>query len=203
MDKAQQQYMRSILLWQDNWPDRGKQIWWTNSYRSWENINTYGGNTIPSNTAIRAERIYNQYPFATILFIVNLTAGLLSILFITRKKRYRYFTGLMAISWCVLTFTLALRWIINGTIPLANGYETMLLLSWLIMIVSILTTRKLQLMTTFGLIMSGFMLLVSHLGEMDPSITHVCLYWIVRCWVFMWVLSWCHTHCSHSRLSVQ
>ena len=66
---------------------------------------------------------------------------------------------------------LALRWIINGTIPLANGYETMLLLSWLIMIVSILTTRKLQLMTTFGLIMSGFMLLVSHLGEMDPSIT--------------------------------
>ena len=77
----------------------------------------------------------------------------------------------MALSWCVLTFTLALRWIINGTIPLANGYETMLLLSWLIMIVSILTTRKLQLMTTFGLIMSGFMLLVSHLGEMDPSIT--------------------------------
>lgn len=29
----------------------------------------------------------------------------------------------------------------------------------------------LQLMTTFGLLMSGFMLLVSHLGEMDPSIT--------------------------------
>ncbi len=28
-----------------------------------------------------------------------------------------------------------------------------------------------QLMTTFGLLMSGFMLLVSHLGEMDPSIT--------------------------------
>ena len=26
-------------------------------------------------------------------------------------------------------------------------------------------------MTTFGLLMSGFMLLVSHLGEMDPSIT--------------------------------
>ena len=77
----------------------------------------------------------------------------------------------MSLSWCVLTFTLALRWVINGTIPLANGYETMLLLSWLIMLVSVLTTRKLQLMTTFGLLMSGFMLLVSHLGEMDPSIT--------------------------------
>lgn len=71
----------------------------------------------------------------------------------------------------ILTFTLALRWIINGTIPIANGYETMLLLAWLIMIVSILTTHKMQLMTTFGLLMSGFMLLVSHLGEMDPSIT--------------------------------
>ena len=39
------------------------------------------------------------------------------------------------------------------------------------MIVSIATTRKLQIMTTFGLLASGFMLLVSHLGEMDPTIT--------------------------------
>ena len=120
---------------------------------------------------IKAEGIYNHFPFATILFIFNLTAGLLSVLFLAYKKRYRFFTWLMSLSWCVLTFTLALRWVINGTIPLANGYETMLLLSWLIMLVSVLTTRKLQLMTTFGLLMSGFMLLVSHLGEMDPSIT--------------------------------
>ena len=172
MDKAQQQYMRSILPLAGQLARQGKTDMVNELIQKLRKYQyTYGGNTIPSNTAIRAERIYNQYPFATILFIVNLTAGLLSILFITRKKRYRCFTGLMTLSWCVLTFTLALRWIINGTIPLANGYETMLLLSWLIMIVSILTTRKLQLMTTFGLIMSGFMLLVSHLGEMDPSIT--------------------------------
>ena len=172
MNKAQQQYMRSILPLAGQLARQGKTDMVNELIQKLRKYQyTYGGNTIPSNTAIRAERIYNQYPFATILFIVNLTAGLLSILFITRKKRYRCFTGLMALSWCVLTFTLALRWIINGTIPLANGYETMLLLSWLIMIVSILTTRKLQLMTTFGLIMSGFMLLVSHLGEMDPSIT--------------------------------
>ena len=172
MNKAQQQYMHSILPLAGQLARQGKTDMVNELIQKLRKYQyTYGGNTIPSNTAIRAERIYNQYPFATILFIVNLTAGLLSILFITRKKRYRCFTGLMALSWCVLTFTLALRWIINGTIPLANGYETMLLLSWLIMIVSILTTRKLQLMTTFGLIMSGFMLLVSHLGEMDPSIT--------------------------------
>ena len=131
----------------------------------------YGGSTVPSRTEIGAERIYNSFQFATVLFIVNLTLGLLSIFFLARPRRYALFTWLMGLSWCVLTFTLALRWIINGTIPIANGYETMLLLSWLIMIVSIATTRKLQIMTTFGLLASGFMLLVSHLGEMDPGIT--------------------------------
>ena len=39
------------------------------------------------------------------------------------------------------------------------------------MLVALLTTRTLQLMTTFGLLASGFMLLVAHIGEMDPNIT--------------------------------
>lgn len=172
MPKEQQQYIRSILPLAGQLARQGKidmlneLILKLRKYQY-----RYGGNTIPSDTVIKAEGIYNHFPFATILFIFNLTAGLLSVLFLAHKKRYRLFTWLMSLSWCVLTFTLALRWVINGTIPLANGYETMLLLSWLIMLVSVLTTRKLQLMTTFGLLMSGFMLLVSHLGEMDPSIT--------------------------------
>ncbi|SHF92420.1 cytochrome c-type biogenesis protein CcsB [Prevotella scopos JCM 17725] len=172
MPKAQQQYIRSILPLAGQLTRQGKTdmvnelILKLRKYQY-----RYGGNTIPSDKAIRAEQIYNKYPFTTILFIFNLTAGLLSVLFFTNRKRYKLFTGLMVISWLFLTFTMALRWIINGTIPLANGYETMLLLSWIIMLVSIPATRKMQLMTTFGLLMSGFMLLVSHLGEMDPSIT--------------------------------
>ena len=148
-----------------------------NLHRSYKSIKyAYGGNTIPTPTEIRAENIYNSYSFTTFLFIGNLILGLLSILFLNKKRAYRIFTYLMGLSWLILTFTLALRWIINGTIPIANGYETMLLLSWLIMIVSILTTYKMQLMTTFGLLMSGFMLLVSILSRWTLVLHHVCLY---------------------------
>ncbi|ERJ79535.1 cytochrome c biogenesis protein CcsA [Prevotella melaninogenica] len=172
MSKAQQQYIRSILPLAAQLAKQGKTDMVNELIQKLRKYQyRYGGNTIPSNNAIRAENIYNKYPFTTLLFIFNLTAGLLSILFFTKKRRYKVFTWLMALSWIFLTFTMALRWMINGTIPLANGYETMLLLSWIIMLVAVLTTRKMQLMTTFGLLMSGFMLLVSHLGEMDPSIT--------------------------------
>ena len=172
MPKAQQQYIRSILPLAAQLAKQGKTDMVNELIQKLRKYQyRYGGNTIPSNNAIRAENIYNKYPFTTLLFIFNLTAGLLSILFFTKKRRYKLFTWLMALSWIFLTLTMALRWMINGTIPLANGYETMLLLSWIIMLVAVLTTRKMQLMTTFGLLMSGFMLLVSHLGEMDPSIT--------------------------------
>ena len=172
MSKAQQQYIRSILPLAAQLAKQGKTDMVNELIQKLRKYQyRYGGNTIPSNNAIRAENIYNKYPFTTLLFIFNLTAGLLSILFFTKKRRCKVFTWLMALSWIFLTFTMALRWMINGTIPLANGYETMLLLSWIIMLVAVLTTRKMQLMTTFGLLMSGFMLLVSHLGEMDPSIT--------------------------------
>ena len=172
MPKAQQQYIRTILSLARQLANQGNTGMLNELTQKLQKYQyAYGGNTIPTPTEIRAENIYNSYSFTTFLFIGNLILGLLSILFLNKKRAYRIFTYLMGLSWLILTFTLALRWIINGTIPIANGYETMLLLSWLIMIVSILTTYKMQLMTTFGLLMSGFMLLVSHLGEMDPSIT--------------------------------
>ena len=172
MPAAQQQYIRSILNLANQLAHQGRNDMLNDLVHKLQKYQVcYGGATLPSPLALRAEHLYNQFPFATLLFMANLTLGLLSIFFLTRSRRYAWFTALMGLSWGVLTFTLALRWIISGTIPMANGYETMLLLAWLIMLVALLTTRTLQLMTTFGLLASGFMLLVSHIGEMDPNIT--------------------------------
>lgn len=132
----------------------------------------YGAASLPSTTQIWAERVYNKIPFATILFMANLTLALLSLLFIGRKKGSAIFAFLTAASFLALTFCLALRWIISGTIPMNNGYETMLFVSWLVLLVSLSTMRKLKVMITFGLLLSGFMLLVSHISQMDPAITH-------------------------------
>ena len=172
MPAAQQQYIRSILNLANQLAHQGRNDMLNDLVHKLQKYQVrYGGATLPSPLALRAEHLYNQLPFATILFMANLTLGLLSIFFLTQHRRYAWFTALMGLSWGVLTFTLALRWIISGTIPMANGYETMLLLAWLIMLVALLTTRTLQLMTTFGLLASGFMLLVAHIGEMDPNIT--------------------------------
>lgn len=134
-----------------------------------------GGSSLPSDTQVKSERIYNAVPFATILFMVNLTMGILS-LFMYRKKGKPVETickVVMALSFLALTLCLALRWIVRGTVPMSNGYETMLTMAWIIMLASLLICRKMRIILTFGFLMSGFMLLVSHINQMDPQISHI------------------------------
>lgn len=140
-----------------------------------------GGNSLPRPTAVKAEHLYNKMPFATILFMVNLTLGFVTLFwFIARLARNRKlphqkvlehgFYALLAFSFIALTACLVLRWIISGNIPMSNGYETMLLTAWLVMLLSLVSYRKMHIVLTFGFLLSGFFLLVSHIGQMDPQI---------------------------------
>ena len=137
----------------------------------------YGGASLPSPQRLQAERCYNAVPFATILFMVNLTMGLLTFgLFIAHRQLGRHnwiATFVMLLSWLALTTCLALRWIIRGSIPLSNGYETTLFMAWLIMLLTLAVHRRFTLMLTMGFLMSGFFLLVSHISQMDPQIGHL------------------------------
>ena len=56
---------------------------------------------------------------------------------------------------------------------MSNGYETMLFMAWIIMLVTLLMCRRFPIMLVFGFLMSGFFLLVSHISQMDPQITHL------------------------------
>ena len=143
-----------------------------------------GRYSIPSGIRTKAEHIYNKVSFATILFMVNLTMGFLSLgWFIYRMtgrklKRSdrtieRCLLAVLTISMLALTTCLSLRWIISGNIPMANGYETTLLLAWLVMVFSLATYRKAHLTLTFGFLLSGFFLLVSHISYMDPQIGQI------------------------------
>lgn len=172
MPKAQQQYVRTILSLCRQLAEEGKTAEVNELLdKMLKYQHRYGSGSLPSPMRVKAERIYNAIPFATILFMANLTLALLSVVFLGHRKIYRMFTLLMALSWLALTFALGLRWAVSGNIPMNNGYETMLFMAWLIMMVSLVASAKVRLMTTFGLLMSGFLLLVSHIGEMDPAIT--------------------------------
>ena len=56
---------------------------------------------------------------------------------------------------------------------MSNGYETMLMMAWFAEVMSLIMSRRFPIMTTFGFLMSGLFLLVSHIGQMNPQITHV------------------------------
>ena len=150
------------------------------------------GSSLPSALQVKAERAYNSVPFATILFMLNLTAGAALLAFtiwrmVRRNGADRLTQGggraakaaaaagavVLAISLAALTACLALRWIISGRVPMANGYETMLVMAWSVMLLSLIACRRFRIITPFGLLMSGFFLLVSHINQMDPQITHV------------------------------
>lgn len=77
------------------------------------------------------------------------------------------------LSFIALTLCLALRWVASGRVPMGNGYETMLLLAWLVMLVALAVVRRFRIALPFGLLLSGFFLLVSHISSMDPQISHL------------------------------
>lgn len=151
-----------------------------------------GGSSLPSAAQVKAERIYNAIPFATILFMVNLTLGVVLLIIglirlirpVKTDKPARpdkallravpvVGGALLGLSLLALTACIALRWIVGGRVPMANGYETMLLMAWFVMVLALVAARRFRIALPFGFLMSGFFLLVSHINQMDPQITHI------------------------------
>lgn len=136
------------------------------------------GNSLPTATQYKAERINNAFPFATILFMANLTLGFIALFYtiyrMTKKREIKVLNIalpiLLGVSFLALTFGLALRWIISGNIPMSNGYESMLTAAWFVMLISILMQLRIRIVMVFGFLISGFFLLVSHINQMDPAI---------------------------------
>lgn len=124
-----------------------------------------------SNNQVNAELFYNRLDWTMLCMGL---AFLLTILL--------YLSSLPRLQWCsipasllhgslalLLTLLLAVRWYIAGHIPLSNGYETMLFVS-LCLICGTLPVRRIKL-CIFGALVSSFMLLVAHLGEINPQTT--------------------------------
>lgn len=132
-----------------------------------------------SQSKIKAEIFYNKINFAKILFMLNLTIGFLAffvmIFFESGSKFKQKFFNIIKI---ILVFSLVadfvgyvLRWYISGRIPMGNGYETMLFMSLIIMMLAVVFSKKLPVLLPFGFLISGFTLLVAFLGQKNPQIT--------------------------------
>lgn len=128
---------------------------------------------------VKAELLYNRLNFSGLLFKINLSIGLLAffmfVLGVMRNRRYRWMIVIAYIqaigAFAALTLALGLRWYISGHIPLTNGYETMMFVAWLLLLLSFILRQKSDLVPAAGLLLSGFMLLVSSIGSANPQIT--------------------------------
>ena len=137
-----------------------------------------------SDVKVRAELLYNRIPFSQVLFMFNLSMGLLAFGLLLYKGTRRIppagraFRAMERVFTCALWAALlfqaagyALRWYIGGRIPLGNGYETMQFLALATLLLSGLFRRRFPFTLPFGFLLSGFALLVSWLGQMNPQIT--------------------------------
>ena len=137
-----------------------------------------------SDVKVRAELLYNRIPFSRVLFMFNLTMGLLAFGLLLYKgtrrippagRAFRVMERVFACAlWAALLFQAAgyiLRWYIGGRIPLGNGYETMQFLALATLLLSGLFRRRFPFTLPFDFLLSGFALLVSWLGQMNPQIT--------------------------------
>lgn len=137
------------------------------------------GNVLPSKKHQAAEIFYNKANLFSWLFKINLSIGalgLLIFLFCTIKnkplgKMQYYFSCMLIISFLIATFAIALRTYIAGRLPMSNGYETMLSIAWCSLLIGLITRKYSFVLINFSLLLSGFTLLVAHIGAMNPQIT--------------------------------
>ncbi|MCQ2976038.1 MAG: cytochrome c biogenesis protein CcsA [Bacteroidales bacterium] len=144
-------------------------------------LNVYQHNNSSSNISsskINAEIFYNNMPLTKILFILNLTIGLISFIYFViisiknqNNKLNKYFRIYSAISSILIFCYWILRWYIQNNIPLSNGFETLIFTAYVTCIIGAIVNNKYSIITSGGLLMSGFMLLTANLSITNPKIS--------------------------------
>ncbi len=143
-----------------------------------------------SENRVTAELIYNRLPYFKIFFMLCLTLGFVSLIALTAMYSMRGEVNktrvgklsLLAVRTCVwllipvallLLSVYILRWYVSGSLPMANGFETMLTMSLISIFATLLLYRSSYIMLPIGYLAAGFSLLVAHIGQMSPQITHL------------------------------
>lgn len=125
-----------------------------------------------------AEALYNSMSDNRPLAITCLATGtILFVLFCINRKENRtrqiLASWIKVIAWVTaayLSLQISLRWHIGGHIPLSNGYETMVFMAWLSILMIPIAGNRVKEMLPFGYIVCGLALLVSTFGDSTEQI---------------------------------
>ncbi len=142
--------------------------------------NKYGGDLIPSEKKRDIEIFYNKVnPFKRVFpFYLLFGFLLLLVLFINifrQKQIPKYlrisFMGILVLMFLIHTAGLILRWYISGHAPWSNGFESMVYVSWAVMLAGLIFGRKYPIVVGTAAFLTGIALFVAHLSWMNPEIT--------------------------------
>lgn len=112
---------------------------------------------------------YGILSFLTLILIV------LAMFITSRIFRYAL-TGVHYFLWILFVIQgagLVIRWYISGHAPFSNGYEAMLYVSWVGLLIGLILSYKNQLLLFVTGVFAAAPLLVAHLNLMSPELTNL------------------------------
>jgi cytochrome c-type biogenesis protein CcsB len=138
--------------------------------------------SLPSESKTNAELLYYKVGIFERLFPFYATVGLIMLIgLITMVIKGKKGTSLLIKTLGLLLFAgflfqtlgLGLRWYVAGHAPMSNGYESMTVISWVIIMAGFIFSRKSAFALSAAAVLAGMTLMVAHMSFMDPEITNL------------------------------
>jgi cytochrome c-type biogenesis protein CcsB len=177
-------FVASAIIWYSETLQQGMKTGdWSEADRVLNTIATYQqkrNNTVEINPKRLAVEIsYNRLEFFRWSKIGYLSLGGLMLVFAFMQlfRRRKWQTGIMlALGTGILavfawhTCGMGMRWYIAGRAPWSNSYETMVYVSWAMILAGIIFARRSAIAFALAALFAGIVLFVSGLNWMDPEI---------------------------------
>lgn len=142
----------------------------------------FGAEVYPDKNKIKWEYFYNKHDAFRSLFwqymILSLIIFIIAVIQIFNAKKwinlfYKFFYGISVLLFIWMTFFMGLRWYISGHAPWSNAYESMLYISFAIILFTLWFGRKSPLVLASGLFIGSMTLMIAHWNWMDPQIENL------------------------------
>ncbi|ECL3018622.1 TPA: cytochrome c biogenesis protein CcsA [Campylobacter jejuni] len=159
---------------------------WTRADEGLKFIKEYqekiGYKVMPSKTKVEMEIFSNKAEIFVKLAPVYLIAGFLLLILVFSKMVipnlkisfiFKVVYVLNVLAFVIHTLGLGLRACLSGHAPWSNGYESMVYIAWALSLSGIFFSRKSPIALSLTSILSGVVLMVAHLSEMNPQITNL------------------------------
>ncbi|ENX8947709.1 cytochrome c biogenesis protein CcsA [Campylobacter jejuni] len=159
---------------------------WTRADEGLKFIKEYqekiGYKVMPSKTKVEMEIFSNKAEIFVKLAPVYLIAGFLLLNLVFSKMVvpnlkisfiFKVVYVLNVLAFVIHTVGLGLRAYLSGHAPWSNGYESMVYIAWALSLSGIFFSRKSPIALSLTSILSGVVLMVAHLSEMNPQITNL------------------------------